>query len=178
MTYRERRERKAERLREWASKREEKSDALHDRARAMADVIPFGQPILVGHYSEGRDRRYRARVNSAMDAAYANDAKAASMSHRAASIESQLAGAIYSDDPDAIDALEARIAKLEARREQIKTENAAFRKAHAAELKTLSAFERDRAMPHPGYVLQNLTGNITRNRQRLEGLKRQALNAS
>lgn len=30
----------------------------------MADVIPVGQPILVGHHSEKSDRSYRARIDS------------------------------------------------------------------------------------------------------------------
>lgn len=41
----------------------------HDQAHRMADAIPFGQPILVGHHSEGRDRNYRARMSAAMDKA-------------------------------------------------------------------------------------------------------------
>lgn len=171
-TYRERREARAERLQGWADAREAKSAAAHERARAMADVIPFGQPILVGHYSEGRDRRYRARVWGAMDAAIENDRKAASMAARAASIEAQAAHAIYGDDPDAIEALRARIDRLEAERDTIKAENAAFRKAHRAELASMTAFERDHAMPHRGYVLTNLSGNIKRNRDRLAQLAR------
>jgi hypothetical protein len=38
-------------------------------------------------------------------------------------IEAQLAGSIYSDDPDAIDQLEKRIASLEAERARIKAHN-------------------------------------------------------
>ncbi len=30
----------------------------------MAQAIPFGQPILVGHHSEKRDRRYRGRIEN------------------------------------------------------------------------------------------------------------------
>jgi hypothetical protein len=37
--------------------------ALYDDAHRMADAIPFGQPILDGHHSEGRDRRYRDRIH-------------------------------------------------------------------------------------------------------------------
>lgn len=50
---RERYEQKAEQLRAEAT-------SLHDRAHEMAQAIPFGQPILVGPYSESSDRRYRA----------------------------------------------------------------------------------------------------------------------
>lgn len=170
-TYRERREARAERLRGWADKRETRGSAALDRAHEMQSVIPFGQPILVGHYSERRDRNYRARIDSTMGRGVENLNKAESMRSRADNIEAQAAGAIYSDDPDAIDALEARIATLEADRVQIKAENAAFRKAHGTELRAMTAYQRDQAMPHQGYELTNLSGNIKRNRDRLEGLR-------
>ncbi|MFG9957598.1 DUF3560 domain-containing protein, partial [Pseudomonas aeruginosa] len=48
-----------ERLQERAAKISGESGALYQRAKTMASAIPFGQPILVGHHSEGRDRRYR-----------------------------------------------------------------------------------------------------------------------
>jgi hypothetical protein len=48
-TYRERREARAERLREWADKRAEKAGAAAERASEMGAAIPFGQPILAGH---------------------------------------------------------------------------------------------------------------------------------
>lgn len=57
MTYRDRREAKADRLREWAEKREAKAAAAFDSAATLSDAIPFGQPILVGHHSEKRARR-------------------------------------------------------------------------------------------------------------------------
>lgn len=55
-------EARVERLQERAQRRGAASDALYERASDMAAGIPFGQPILVGHYSEGRDRRYRDRI--------------------------------------------------------------------------------------------------------------------
>jgi hypothetical protein len=33
-------------------------------AHEMAQAIPFGQPILIGHHSEKRDRAYRARIRA------------------------------------------------------------------------------------------------------------------
>jgi hypothetical protein len=67
MTYRERREAKADRLRARAEKREVKAAVDLDRGHQMAAAIPFGQPILVGHYSERRDRRYRDRIGATID---------------------------------------------------------------------------------------------------------------
>lgn len=68
MTYRERREARAEKLREWAAKRDAKSAAGFQAARTVADGIPLGQPILVGHHSEKRHRRDIARIDSGMRA--------------------------------------------------------------------------------------------------------------
>ena len=67
-----------------------------------------------------------------------------------------------------------RIAALETECEQVKTKNAEFRKGHKAELAAMTPYQRNQAMPYPAYVLQNLGGNITRNRQRLAGLERKA----
>lgn len=39
---------------------------LFDESHKMAEAIPFGQPILVGHYSEKADRRYRERMQNKM----------------------------------------------------------------------------------------------------------------
>jgi hypothetical protein len=177
-TYRERREARAERLQEWAAKREVKAQADALQASRMAQAIPFGQPILVGHHSEGRDRRFRARIGATMDRAIENERKAQSMASRADGIRSQLDGAIYDDDPDALQQLEARIAALEAERDAIKAYNASCRKG-APNSEGLNERQRShyadhiaKALPFPPYVLQNLGGNITRNRQRLEQVKR------
>lgn len=185
-TYRERREARAERLREWAAKRDAKAGAAFDQAKTMGDAIPFGQPILVGHHSQRRDERYRNRIVATMDRAVEHAAKAADMGSRAAGIEAQLAASIYDDDPDAIERLTERIAHLEAERERIKAFNASCRKG-APDWALLTDRERKslesvaRVAPYslgkgggfPGYHLTNLGGNITRQRQRLARLERQ-----
>lgn len=185
MTYRERREARAERLRGWAEKRQEKAESEYDRATSMASVIPFGQPILVGHHSERSDRSYRARMGSTYERAFADQRKAESMVSRADGIEAQLASSIYSDDPDAVEQLELRIAKLEAEREQVKAHNKTHRGDKLctcpAGCDCRSRFPRDcgcKKHPLPAYVLTNLSGNIKRNRDRLEVLKRQAARAA
>jgi hypothetical protein len=159
-TYRERREARAERLREWAAKRETKAETAFNTAESMAAVIPFGQPILAGHHSERRDRRYRDRIGRNMDRGLDHSRKAADMEARADSIEAAAGRAIYSDDPDAVERLAERIAGLEAQREQVKARNREARKRGDD--------------PTPRYVLANLGGNITRQRKRLAELKREA----
>ena len=82
--------------------------------------------------------------------------------------------AIYDTDPDALERLEAKLAGLLAGREQMKRRNAAFRSAHRAELITLTAYRRDRAMPYPAYELQNLSETISRTRARIARLSEAA----
>lgn len=54
---------RADALQDTADRRAREAQAKLDRADRMAEHIPLGQPILVGHHSEGRDRRYRARMH-------------------------------------------------------------------------------------------------------------------
>jgi hypothetical protein len=53
-----------ERLENKVAKAEERSTASFDRAYELTANIPFGQPILVGHYSEGRHRRTLERSDN------------------------------------------------------------------------------------------------------------------
>jgi hypothetical protein len=167
MTYRERREARAERLNEWAGTRETRAAAVFQAGeRYHGDTAFNTQP---GHIPE------RARLNAREDRAHESLGKAASMRSRADGIEGQLANAIYEDDPDAVEQLRARIATLEAERDAAKAINAAFRGLHKAELKAMdSAYERDQAMPYPGYHFQNLSGNLSRQRARLARLEKAA----
>lgn len=172
LTTRERRERKADRLREWADSRDAKADAAYVGVQAIVERIPFGQPILVGHHSERGARADQRRIESGMDRSCEHSAKAGDMRSRADNIEAQNRAAIYSDDPDAVEALTAKIARLEAERDTIKARNAAYKREHKAELKAMSsAFQRDRALPFPSYHLTNLSANINRLRKRLAELQ-------
>ncbi len=62
----ERVEARQERLEERIERKEAEADNRFDRAHDMASVIPFGQPILIGHHSEKRDRNYRAKIDNNM----------------------------------------------------------------------------------------------------------------
>jgi hypothetical protein len=172
-SYRERRLARADRLDGWSESNAARSDARYAGAKQISDGIPFGQPILVGHHSEARHRRDAARIHDGMRAAIDLDSKARRQSSAAAEIRAQAAGAIYDDDPDAIDALRAKVAKLESKREDMKRANAEYRKAHKAELAAMSAYERSQAIPFPSYSLQNIGGNIKRCRDRLARLERE-----
>ncbi|WP_380156291.1 DUF3560 domain-containing protein [Kineococcus sp. R86509] len=59
---------RADRLDERAQRHEQVAADRYAAARGIADGIPLGQPILVGHHSEGRARRDAARMGAHMDA--------------------------------------------------------------------------------------------------------------
>lgn len=181
-TYRERRLAKAERLRGWADGRDAKADAAHANARAIGDMIPFGQPILVGHHSEGRHRRDLARMTGGMDKATEHASKARDMRSRAGGIEAAAEHAIYSDDPDAAERLAARIAELEARRDSNKSYNRSCKQGAPDVALLISERDRD-SVTNPAIRdfctrpdgslrvgLSNLTADIARNRKRLEAM--------
>lgn len=146
LTYRERRERRAERRRTWAG-REGKADAAHQASHDATAGIPFGQPILVGHHSEGKHRRAIERSQRQATKAIEHSDMARRHRQAADTIDAQLDASIYDDDPDAIDRLRERIEQREAKRDRMKKANADYRKQHRAELKAMTPYERDRAVP-------------------------------
>jgi Domain of unknown function (DUF3560) len=177
-TYRERREAKAENLRGWAEKRQEAAvAALNSQPELRHDWAFITQPGRI----PARDR-----MNAADERAFKSMNKAEEMAERADNIEAAARGAIYSDDADAIERLEAKIADLEAQRDRIKAYNASCRKGQrdvtllderqqeqlVSTAKCAAYQIRDNGAA-PAYWAQNIGGNITRNRQRLERLKRE-----
>jgi len=80
----ERAEDRAERYAGYAENAEQRSAALYGQAKSMADGIPFGQPILVGHHSEKRDRNYRGRICSKFEKSFEEAKKAQHYEQRAA----------------------------------------------------------------------------------------------
>lgn len=175
MTYRERREAKSARLREWAAKREAKAAAVFQSHEQYRGDYAFNtQP---GHIPE------RARVIAQEDRAFESLRKADSMQSRAAGIQAAADHAIYSDDPDAVEALTTRIAGLEAERTRCKYINAEIRRGDGwtkrldppltdkeiADLKAAAMFGQK--VGYPTYHLSNLSGNISRQKKRLEELR-------
>ncbi|MGN8035620.1 DUF3560 domain-containing protein [Chitinophaga sp. 22321] len=109
-----------------SQKKAKEGNSLYNTAHEMASFIPLGQPILVGHHSEHRDRRYRNKIHDkfgkafkAMDTAKYYEEKAQTIEHN---------NAISSDDPDAIDKLETKLENKKKHREFMKGANKAIRK--------------------------------------------------
>lgn len=184
VTYRDRREARAARLREWADKRSAKSDAAFETAHTIADGIPMGQPILMGHHSQRRHERDAARIDGNMRKGVENARTAEAFRSKADNIERAADHAIYSDDLDATARLAARILELETARDRITAYNKACRKAgkctsealailddaQRADLDTIAkyaSFQLRECGAFPAYATSNLSGNIKRLRDRL-----------
>ena len=184
--YEARIEAKRERYEARASKAQDESRALYGRARGMAEVIPFGQPILVGHHSEGRDRNYRNRIHNTFGKAFAAQDKAAHYAQKAASVGT---GGISSDDPDAIKKLRAELASAEKSQDMMKAANKAIRANKTPETQTAAlvalgfteaqaaeAIKPDfaRRVGFPSYALSNNNANMTRIKGRIAELEKRS----
>ena len=69
-----------------AKRTEQESEAVYGKARKMASVIPYGQPILIGHHSEKRDRNYRAKIENTYGKSFKLMEKAKHYENKAASV--------------------------------------------------------------------------------------------
>ncbi len=98
---------RADRLEGRAEKAEAQSNAVFARVHKLADSIPLGQPILVGHHSERHARRDVERIHSGMSKACALSDKAERL---AAAADGSRRAQEAREDPGAIC---RRIAKLE-----------------------------------------------------------------
>ncbi len=105
---------RAERFDEYRGKRAQDANTAHDQVKEIADNIPLGQPILVGHHSEKRARKDAERIENGMR-------KAVKMWETSRYWEMRAAGALshakYKERPDVrarrIKKIEADIRRLE-----------------------------------------------------------------
>jgi hypothetical protein len=116
-----------ERLRGRAQKLAAKGHAAIGAARATSERIPFGQPILVGHHSERRHRRDVERIDAGFRRGFEALKEAKELDRRADAAEKSTA--ISSDDPNAIERLEAKLADLRAEHAREVAGNKAIRAA-------------------------------------------------
>lgn len=184
--YEAKQEARRERLEDRAERLRAEAHAKIERARDMAEVIPFGQPILVGHYSEKRDRNYREKIHNTFAKGYEALQAAETVAGRAASVGT---GGISSDDPEAVAKLREELAEHEAKQELWKAINL----AHTRFLKDPATLETaplsDKAKetvrnykpayswePHPiaPFQFSNIGANIRRIRARIESLEKAA----
>ena len=181
--YQERKEARIDRMEERAARAHAESSAASRAALEIMRHIPPGQPILVGHHSERHHRRDLDKIDRNMRKSIEAGEKSAYYASRAASAASN--HAISSDDPDAVEKLEAKLAKLQAAQERDKELNAWYRKhktmkgcpgitdedADRAD-KELSEMREGIRRPVPAWQLSNRNGEIKRIKDRLAQLRR------
>lgn len=180
MTRRERLEARAAKREQWAQGRTTKAAAAWNAGdlREERSGIPLGQPVISGHHSERRHRRAIDKAHAAMDRAVGHEKMASHHAQAASSIRTALDRSIFSDDPDAVEALEAKLAGLEAQRAEIKAVNALLRKnkddeAAKVRARAVSRFVEPNGTV-PAYKARNLGGEITRCRKRIAEVKARA----
>ncbi len=181
--FEERRERRIERYHEWSEQAAQEAQSEYEVGHNMAQAIPFGQPILVGHHSEKQDRRCRGRIEGHFRASAVLQDKSAYYAARAKAAESNTA--IFSDDPQAEEKLEDKIKRLEQRQEMMKKANALVRKGDLEGLLDMGFTEAWAHMLLTGegdvtnrkdfasWELSNNNANIRRCKERLKKLQGQ-----
>jgi len=183
--YEERRQERIDRLRERASKARVEAANLSSEAHRMASVIPFGQPILVGHHSERADRNFRNRIHNKLGKSVEASEKAEHYERRAESAEKN--NSISSDDPEAAQKLKAKIERAEEYQETMRAANKIIRKKISdaekiTELQSRFGWEKETCQKllepdfcgrvgFANYQLTNNGANIRRMKQRIEELE-------
>lgn len=185
--FEEKRAAQAERFQELAAKNEQLSDSAYKIAREIGSYIPMGQPILVGHHSEGRHRAALKRIDNNMRKSVEASEKSAYYEARAESLLSN--NSIFSDDPNALDKLQEKLERLLAAQVLMKncnkiTGSKKFTEAEKIEkliglgLKETTAAEimtpRYGRVGIPSYKLTNNNGVISNTRKRIEFLEKLA----
>lgn len=185
--YQERKEARIDRFEQRAATAKAESTAAFKAADAIMQHIPPGQPILVGHHSERHHRRDLDKVDRNMRKSVEADSKAAYYASRAATAASNTA--ISSDDPDAVEKLEAKLAALQSQQERDKAMNAYYRKhktmkgfpdmddERAAKIdaalaeQDASAYSSGKHSPVPSWQLSNRSAEINRLKSRIKSLQ-------
>lgn len=143
--YEERKERKIERYQELAEKSREDSKQHHKHYENMSAGVPFGQPILVDHYSANTMRNRYKKMNNAIDKSIESDKKAKYYEDKIDTIENNKS--ISLDDPQATAKLQDKLERLENERKNIK------------------------ARPHSTWELQNIGAEIRRIKDRIKQIE-------
>lgn len=156
----------------------QQAQQLNNQVEEDFRLYPAGQPILVGHHSEGPHRRFLARLDNLDRRACEQVRLADRLQEKAAAVGT---GGISSQDPTAIEQLQAELAKLEAYVASIKAANLAMKKMESPDeakqyldAQGIEYFRLERrpagGYKLPAYCTTNAGANIRRIRQRIEEL--------
>jgi len=182
--YNARRTARYERLKAAAERAEREGQTARNQAHDMASVIPFGQPVHIGHHSERADRNYRSKIENKYRKGFELAKQAEELRNRAEATENNYA--IYTDDPSATDQLRAKLNALEAERDEMKRINKELRQgipfedvnmtgAHRTDLLTLNRtqpYYKPLEKGFPPYTLTNIGATIRNAKARLEQVEK------
>lgn len=112
-------EKKAEKYNAWAASLNEKSSDWASKAREGSEFLSLGEPIKVGHHSEGRHRALIARNHARMDNCVASFKVAEAHARKAAYWESRK-NDIDLSMPESIDYFTHELEKAKARHAGLK----------------------------------------------------------
>lgn len=171
------REAKADRAQGYAANAQRRSEGLWQAAHREADMIPLGQPILVGHHSERGHRRALERIQGRYERSMDEQRKADYWARKAANATEDRA--ISSMDPEAADKLRAKIAQLEEILERDKRINKAYRQGKLASLglkpeavERIEATMRQCPWLRTPMLTTHTAANIRRYRERLAEIEK------
>ncbi len=181
--FNQRKERRIENAEQQAAKNQQESEQLFAKAKQMSSVIPFGQPILVGHHSEGRDRKYRGKIERTFEKSFEAEEKASYYENKAETIKNN--PSIFSDDPQALEKLETKLKSLTELADFMKMANVCIRKKdkegflkleRASEQlwEELHSEKRFGGFGFAGFTLSNNSAERRRLTKRIEKLKNQS----
>ena len=186
-SYEERQQERKERYLQLAEQAERESSAVWSEADKMAEAIPMGQPILVGHHSERADRAFRGRIDAKQHKAFDLSSKAAYYRDKAESVGTV---GISGLDPDAVAKLEKELEKRIKAQEEMKAANRAVKMKDIekgnAKLREIGYTDSNISelrkpdfcgrIGYPDYVLQNNNASIRRIKERIADLQAAAEN--
>jgi len=174
--YKERKQNRIDAFNAKASKSSIEANQEIAKAKKMGSVIPFGQPILIGHHSEGKHRRLIKNIDNAHRRAFEADEKAEYYKNRAESAETNQS--ISGDDTEALDRLKSKLAEYEKAKERMKEINKAWKQGGSLldELdlndteKTKIKTGEYETKPFPTWQISNMNAEIRRIKKRIEEL--------
>lgn len=185
MNREEKKQARIDRYEELSHKSMEHSNSAYEQSYKMTSVIPFGQPILVGHHSEARHRNLINRSWNKMGESVKLQEKAEYYQQKAEATANN--NAIYLDDDNVVEKLEEKIARLEKLQEQMKQTNKIIRAAKTTKEQKMELLQQlglsdkvidelfsqkyTREIGFPSYSLTNNNANLRRLKQRLEKTK-------
>lgn len=103
---------RAERFKALAQKNKDQADQRFSSFRKMQDMIPMGQPILIGHHSERGHRSHLKRIDGHLSKMSEHLEKSEYYERRAENALNN--NNIYLDDPQAEEKIEQKLARLKA----------------------------------------------------------------